>query len=104
MTQQLCEIIWYQAYDDDPDELPTITPAQVEAAIPKTIEGSVHALEWLWNGLASPEHIVTSVLAQAGSQPINQVELEQCLAESGVQVVINELQRAPQILHHIFGH
>jgi len=98
LTQQLCEIIWNHAYEEETDSPPIITPAQVQAAIPETIESCVNALEWLWNGLAPPERIVTSVMAHAGPGTINQTELEQHLAESGVRVVISELQNAPQIL------
>lgn len=98
LTQQLCAIIWDQAYQDNPDHLPTITPVNVQAAIPEAIESSASALEWLWSGLASAERIVASVLAQAGPRTIDQTELEPLLVESGVRIVIGELRIAPQIL------
>ena len=98
LTQLLCQIIWNNAHDEDPDDVPTVTQANVQAAIPETIESSVNALEWLWSGLAPAERMVASVLAQASYRPINQAELEQLLVENGVRIVISQLQNAPHIL------
>lgn len=98
LTQLLCQIIWNNAYDEDPEDAPTVTQADVQAAIPETIESSVNALEWLWSGLAPAERMVASVLAQAGYKPINQTELEQLLVENGVRIVISQLQNAPDLL------
>ena len=98
LTQLLCQIIWNNAYEEDPDDFPTVTKADIQAAIPETIESSVNALEWLWGGLAPAERMVASVLAQAGYRPINQTELEQLLVENGVRIVISQLQNAPKLL------
>jgi tetratricopeptide (TPR) repeat protein len=55
-------------------------------------------LEWLWGGLGPAERVVASALAEAGRRPITQEELERILLESGVRVIIRELQNAPELL------
>jgi branched-chain amino acid transport system substrate-binding protein len=98
LTQQLCYLVWEQAYEVEPDEPPTITPAEVDAAIPGTLASARSALEWLWNGLPPAERVVASALAEAGPGPITQEALERLLRDSGVRVIIRDLQNAPQLL------
>jgi signal transduction histidine kinase len=98
LTQQLCSHVWEQAYDEEPSELPSVNLKDVDAAVPEALEASRNALEWLWGGLPPAERIVASALAEAGPDPITQEKLERLLRESGVRVVIRELQNAPQLL------
>jgi len=98
LTQQLCSHVWEHAYDEEPDTLPTVTRESVDAAVSDTLEASRNTLEWLWNGLPPAERVVASTLAEAGPGFITQEGLEQLLHESGVRVVIRELQSAPQLL------
>jgi tetratricopeptide (TPR) repeat protein len=98
LTQQLCSCLWERAHDEEPDEPPTVTPEDVDSAVSSALEAGRNALEWLWNGLPPAERVVASALAEAGPDPITQEELEQLLRESGVRVVIRELQNAPQLL------
>jgi tetratricopeptide (TPR) repeat protein len=98
LTQQLCSHVWERTHDQEPDEAPTVTPADVDAAIPDALEASRNTLEWLWDGLPPAERVVISALAEAGSGCITQEDLEGILRESGVRVLIRELQNAPQLL------
>jgi tetratricopeptide (TPR) repeat protein len=98
LTQQLCSHVWEQSYDEEPDEPLPANPEDVNIAVPGTLDASRNALEWLWDGLPPAERVVVSALAEAGSDPITQEGLEQLLHESGVRVVIRELQNAPQLL------
>jgi len=98
LTQQLCSFVWERAYDEESDEPPAVTPEDVDAAVPDALEASRNTLEWLWDGLPPAERVVTSALAEAGPGPITQEGLERLLHESGVRVVIRELQNAPQLL------
>lgn len=98
LTQQLCSHVWEYAYDQELDESPTVTPADVDAAVLGMLEASRHMLEWLWNGLPPAERVVISALAEAGPGPIALNDLERLLRESGVRVLIRELQNAPQLL------
>ncbi len=98
LTQQLCSHVWELAHDKRPDQLSIVTPEDVDAASPDALEASRNTLEWLWDGLPPAERVVASALAEAGPRSITQNELEQLLRESGVHVVIRELQDAPQLL------
>ncbi len=98
LTQELCQQIWEQAYEDEPEEPPTIRSAKVEAAIPATLRSANNALEWLWDGLKPAERVVASALAGAGPQTISQEELNQRLLDSGVRILIGELEDAPRVL------
>jgi tetratricopeptide (TPR) repeat protein len=98
LTQCLCNHVWNHLYDDVPNEPPVVTLENIEAAIPKTLDSSRSALEWLWDGLPPAEQVVISALAGAGAKPITEDQLEKLLRESGVQVVIPELQNAPRLL------
>jgi tetratricopeptide (TPR) repeat protein len=98
LTQQLCSHVWERTYDEEPDTLPTVTPEDVGAAVSDVLEASRNTLEWLWDGLPPAERVVASALAEAGPGSITQEGLEQLLHESGVRVVIRELQNVPQLL------
>ncbi|MEK8020181.1 MAG: ATP-binding protein [Candidatus Parabeggiatoa sp.] len=98
LTQQLCSNVWEQIYDDAPETLPTATPENVENVIFDALDSSRNTLEWLWQGLPPAERVVASALAEAGPKPITELELEKLLHESGVRVVIRELQNAPHLL------
>lgn len=98
LTQQLCQEIWEEHYQDATESISTIEVAQVKRAIPAALSAARHALEWLWNGLAPAERVVAAALAEAGSGVITQMELEQRLQESGVRILIGELQNAPKVL------
>jgi len=101
LTQQLCSHVWERAYgeeDEEPEEPPTVTPEGVDTAVPGALEASRNTMEWLWDGLPPAERVVASALAEAGPDPISRGALERLLHESGVRVVIRELQNAPQLL------
>jgi tetratricopeptide (TPR) repeat protein len=100
VTQQLCQLIWEQAYTDT-DETKTpasVQAADVEATAPVAIRSATNALEWLWDGLGPAERLVASTLAGAGPTAITQDGLEKRLSDSGVRILIGELQEAPRIL------
>ena len=106
LTQQLCSHVWERAYDEYEVRrtsevrrtLPAISPQDVDVAVPDALEASRNTLEWLWDGLPPAERVVASALAESGPSPITQEGLERLLHESGVRVVIRELQNAPQLL------
>lgn len=98
LTQQLCQELWETAWQDDPPETPLITPAAIDGAIDSTLRSAMNALEWLWDGLRPAQRIVAAALAEAGPDSISQEELESRLQQSGVRILIGELQDAPRTL------
>ncbi len=98
LTQQLCQVIWENLYDEDPEDAPVVRSEDVEQAVPEAVKSATNSLEWLWNGLGPAERVVASALAEAGPEIITQDKLEKCLMESGVRILIGELQNAPRVL------
>ncbi len=99
LTQQLCSNVWEErAYDNSPETIPAATSTDVEEVIFEALDSSRNTLEWLWEGLPPAERIVASALASAGPNPMTEEALEKYLHESGVRVVIRELQDAPRLL------
>jgi len=103
LTQQLCSHVWERAYDEislheELEEPPAVTPVEVDAAVPEVLEASGYTMEWLWDGLPPAERVVASALAEAGPTAITPEALERLLHDSGVRVLIRELQSAPDLL------
>jgi len=98
LTQQLCQIIWDKYYDDDPKKTPVVKKEDIIKSIPDVLKSASNALEWIWDGLGPSERVIASALAESGPGIINQEKLEECLQESGVRILIGELQDAPRIL------
>jgi len=98
ITQCLCYTLWYAAYANNPQQIPEITLEKVNHAIPDTLEKSESAFEWLWAGLGPAEQVVAAALASAGAEPKDEKQLKHLLQDSGVQIIIQELQDAPRIL------
>ncbi len=97
LTQALCWSVWEQAHEEH-DAPPPVRADDVEAAVPAALEAGRNTLEWLWDGLGPAERVVISALAQAGPRTVDEAELERLLRESGVRILIRELQNAPQTL------
>lgn len=98
LAQNICSHVWERAYDEEPEEAPTVREEDVEAVIDEVLETSRNTLEWLWDGLSPAARVVSSALAEAGPKPIAQDDLERRLHESGVRVVIRDLKNAPRQL------
>jgi len=98
LTQQLCQSIWENMYDDDPENAPVVKANNVSDAVPETLKSATNSLEWLWDGLGPAERVVASAIAEAGAKVITQGELEKLLQESGIRILIGELQDAPRVL------
>ena len=98
LTQALCSQVWEAAYDETPDSPPSVTPQMIEDAITPTLDASRHMLEWLWNGLGPAEKVVSAALAGAGQVVVDETRLNDILRESGIRILIRELQNAPELL------
>jgi tetratricopeptide (TPR) repeat protein len=97
MTQQICAEVWNDLHESG-DKPGPATDEDVENAIIGALENGRNSLEWLWNGLPSAARVVIAALAEAGARPITHDELLRVLGESGVHVVIRELEEAPRML------
>lgn len=97
-TQQLCSFAWEEAYNDGDPKAEEISAEIVDNVVDDALEASRNAFEWLWDGLPPAERVVSAALAQAGGRAVTETELENLLHESGVRIVIRELQDAPKLL------
>ncbi|MDX9993067.1 MAG: SUMF1/EgtB/PvdO family nonheme iron enzyme [Anaerolineales bacterium] len=98
LTQALCSQVWEAAYDESPGQPPKVNPQMVEDAVDPALDASRNMLEWLWNGLGPAEKVVSAALAGAGRTVVDEARLGHILQESGVRILIRELQNAPQML------
>jgi len=98
LTQALCSHIWDRLHNKNLMSPPTVTSKDVEEAIPDTLSSRRNTLEWLWDGLPPAERVVASTLASADARVITEIQLEELLRQSGVQIIIRELQNAPRLL------
>jgi formylglycine-generating enzyme len=98
LTQSLCQQIWEIIYDKALQETPTVTTEIVAEAVDDALEASNQALKWLWDGLGPAEKVVSAALAEAGNVTVDEAQLEHILRESGVRILIRELQNVPELL------
>lgn len=98
LTQQLCSHVWEHAWDEEPNGFSIVQASLVEAVIDEALRASRNSIEWLWDGLPPASRIVSAALATAGTGLSDQEKLELILEESGVRVIIRELQDAPKLL------
>ncbi len=102
LTQQLCQVIWNNIYEDitiyEKEYARTVLSDDVKNSVQEAIRTATNSLEWLWSGLQPAQRIVASALAEAGPKLITQQELEKHLHDSGVRILIGELQDAPRVL------
>lgn len=98
LTQQLCQVIWDKKHDSPSAEVPEVSIGDIREAVPESLENAKNSLEWLWDGLDAAERVVASALASAGPGTVSQEQLEKCLEENGVRILIGELQEAPRML------
>jgi tetratricopeptide (TPR) repeat protein len=72
----------------------------VDAAIDAALEQGANAFQWIWTGLSPAEQVVMAAMAEAKGKPINQDELTEILNRSRVQLVLREVELAPETLIH----
>jgi tetratricopeptide (TPR) repeat protein len=97
LLQHLCWQVWQRAHERGQGQW-AVRAEDVEGAAPTTLDASSNALEWLWGGLPPAARVVAAALAKAGDGVISEKVLEGTLKESGVRVLIRELQDAPHLL------
>jgi ribosomal protein L7/L12 len=97
LTQALCSQIWEDAHQESEQPAPA-QPADVENAVAGALERSQNMFAWLWDGLGPAEKVVAAALAGVGPTVVDEDRLGSILAESGVRILIGELQDAPKVL------
>lgn len=100
LIQLLCSSIWQQLWDQNPPKIPRVSLERVEENIRRIskLRLEQNPLSWLWEGLPAACKIDTAALAGIGKQSISKEQFIKHLYDSGVGVVIAELENAPKYL------
>jgi tetratricopeptide (TPR) repeat protein len=99
-TQLLCQTLFDQAYDAEPEDVPTVDIADVETAAPDALEAGNQAFEWVWDGLPPAERIIFSAIATHSDEVavLTEDEIMTILQDAGIRILIKELALAPRTL------
>ncbi|GAB5426424.1 MAG: hypothetical protein Crog4KO_35710 [Crocinitomicaceae bacterium] len=100
LTQLLCYVIWENicGFSENESDVPTATYNDVIVSIQDALIEGENAFTWIWEGLPPASRIVIAAIAEAGSEPIDQTRLNEILQDSGVRIVISEMELAPRRL------
>lgn len=105
-VQLLCQLIFERAYADDAasagagSQPPLVTPADVDAVVPRALETGENIFEWIWDGLPPAERVIFSAVAQGTDEHsvMGEDALMDILQRSGVRILVRELEIAPRTL------
>ena len=97
-TQLLCSVIFENAQDDELIETPEANESNVDNAINEALEQGANSFYWIWDGLPPAERIVMSAMAEAKDEVISQEEIIRILNNSGVRLIVRQLELAPETL------
>ncbi len=105
-VQLLCQLIFERAHADEAagagagSQPPLVTPADVDAVVPRALETGENIFEWIWDGLPPAERVIFSAVAQStdGHSVLGEDALMDILQRSGVRILVRELEIAPRTL------
>jgi len=98
LTQLLCKTIWDRIYNSNPAPKPKVSKEDIDNSIIETLERGSHAFEWIWKGLPPAEKVILSAVSKNYNSNISDKDLENTLLNSGIHIIIRELNEAPQKL------
>jgi len=98
-TQLMCQIVFERAFANEPPRV-EITPADVDAIVPKVLEAGENIFEWIWDGLPPAERVIFSAIASGTDEQtvITEERLVAILQSQGIRILIRELELAPKTL------
>ena len=98
-TQALCSHVWESAHRDNCIEVPTVTDQEVDEVVSDFLYIVSQHLESFWDNWSVEERVAAAALAEMGSEPATQEQLENLLQEkSQLRIVIRQVQYAMQRL------
>ncbi len=100
LTQLTCQRLFDYAFDQSPDDTPTITVEDIEAIVPTVLEAGKNAFQWIWDGLPPAERIIFSAIAgqTVAGAVFSEDDISLVLQEAGIRILVKELNLAPQTL------
>jgi WD40 repeat protein/tetratricopeptide (TPR) repeat protein len=107
-TQLLCQLVFERAYQSTDGVVssgassgaPTIQVQDVDAVIAKALEAGENVFEWIWDGLPPAERVIFSAVATGTDEHsvVTEERLLSILQDSGVRILVRELELAPRTL------
>lgn len=102
LTQLLCYVVWENVVDDHEEQeaegTPLATETVVNEAVPEALQQGANAFQWIWDGLPPAEKIVMAAMAGSDEEALSKGNVEQILLDSGVQLIVGEVEVAPDKL------
>jgi tetratricopeptide (TPR) repeat protein len=100
LTQLLCNSIWQQLWSQKLTQIPKVTLQIVDQSSEQvfTQGQGKSALAWLWEGLPAACRVDAAAFAELGQQKISHQALITHLHESGIGMIMTELETAPRTL------
>jgi WD40 repeat protein/tetratricopeptide (TPR) repeat protein len=101
-TQLMCQLVFERAYSmhDAQAGAPAVTVEGVDATVPQALEAGENIFEWIWDGLPPAERVIFSAIASntAEGAVVTEERLLATLQDSGVRILVRELELAPRTL------
>lgn len=103
-TQLVCQLVFERAYrassTNTSASVPQVTAGDVDATVPQALEAGENIFEWIWDGLPPAERVIFSAIASntAEGAVVNEEHLLATLQDSGVRILVRELELAPRTL------
>lgn len=98
LTQLVCSVVFEQLNDSNPAEAAAVLGSHVDDSIGEALNQGANAFHWLWGGLPPAERVVIAAMAEIKKEVITQEELIEKLNQSGVRLIVRELEIAPDTL------
>jgi tetratricopeptide (TPR) repeat protein len=95
MTQLMCSVVFDRMNDLHPSEAALVQKVHVDDSVGEALNQGANAFHWLWGGLPPAERVVCAAMAEIGNDVITQEEQIEKLNQSGVRLIVRELELAP---------
>ena len=98
LTQLMCSVVFERMRDLLPSEAAQVERVQVDESVGEALDQGANAFHWVWGGLPPAERVVCAAMAEIKKDVITQEELIEKLNQSGVRLIVRELELAPDTL------
>lgn len=98
LTQLMCSVVFERMNDLYPSEAALVEGAHVDESVGEALDQGANAFHWIWGGLPPAERVVCAAMAEIKKEAISQEELIEKLNQSGVRLIVRELELAPDML------
>lgn len=98
LTQLMCSVVFERMNDLSSSEAVQVQESHVDDSVGEALDQGANAFHWVWGGLPPAERVVVAAMAEIKKDVITQEELIEKLNQSGVRLIVRELEIAPDTL------